>query len=414
MHQVSKVLHAANRRLLPLVLGTSLVILLFVWVSTSFPSTVAVSSHSEYFSQPGAAAAEVSPSPSPSPTLDALLRQGVAFKREFFQDHSDSYSKVEYINQRTALDQTQLQSTVLILSSIGTNNAYGRDRSFEDLVKTLFSLEYPKNMCSLGFLVGTGDEFERLDEYFKRYFDPLADLSVDDANHRKIIQKFVARVTLLIAPFIERDFDVDRADRHNDGVQHRRRKTIARSRNFLLTNALRDERYTLFVDSDIVAFRSKDMLKQFVASGKDIIVPRIEMSGDADYDRNSWRGERATPSEAQLAKLDSNDWEHFDFIPHDAEGKMHHLHNILNDEDAADKGLLYNTPLDSVGGAVLFSKSIVYKQGVIFPPFYLIGTTWGRHEGYDGIETEGLCYMARTIGYQCWGFLNLVADHSPQ
>jgi hypothetical protein len=24
-------------------------------------------------------------------------------------------------------------------------------------------------------------------------------------------------------------------------------------------------------------------------------------------------------------------------------------------------------------------------------------------EGYDGIETEGICFTAKTLGYKCWG-----------
>jgi hypothetical protein len=67
--------------------------------------------------------------------------------------------------------------------------------------------------------------------------------------------------------------------------------------------------------------------------------------------------------------------------------------------------------LDSVGGTFLFVKAEVHRKGVLFPNGYVIGTEWGMKEGWDGIETEGLCYLARQIGYQCWGIANEAIHH---
>ena len=53
-------------------------------------------------------------------------------------------------------------------------------------------------------------------------------------------------------------------------------------------------------------------------------------------------------------------------------------------------------PLDSVGGTVLWVDANLHRDGVIFPPFYLIGSEWDRN-GYDGIETEGICYIAKAM-----------------
>ena len=38
-------------------------------------------------------------------------------------------------------------------------------------------------------------------------------------------------------------------------------------------------------------------------------------------------------------------------------------------------------PLDSVGGTVLWVDANLHREGVIFPPFYLIGSEWDRN-GY--------------------------------
>ncbi|RLN96327.1 hypothetical protein BBJ28_00006757 [Nothophytophthora sp. Chile5] len=69
-------------------------------------------------------------------------------------------------------------------------------------------------------------------------------------------------------------------------------------------------------------------------------------------------------------------------------------------------------PLDSVGGSVLYVRADVHRQGVLFPPHYVIGSEW-EAEGYDGIETEGLCYIAHFLGFKCWGMPNDLIFHVP-
>lgn len=340
-----------------------------------------------------------------------LYKDEVSFTRKSYHNPDDDYTKITFINRKTALDAEQEQNTLLILSSILDDTAYGEHRTFEDFFNNIFSFNYERSFISLGFLIGLEKEFKIVDEYFKKYFSLLDDYSTSDDVHKKIIKKFVNRVTLIAAPFIEKGFEVGREDRHVDGVQRQRRRTIARSRNFILMNTLRDERYTLFLDSDIIDIKHKEMIKIFIESGKDIIVPRVIMDWNNDYDKNSWRGERTVPNAEQLEKMDKNDWDNFHYVPNNIGGKIYHLSHSLLLADPETKDLKYLVPLDSVGGAILFVKSIIFRQGVVFPPFYLIGTTWNRFEGYDGIETEGLCYSARTLGYSCWGYPNIVAEH---
>lgn len=116
--------------------------------------------------------------------------------------------------------------------------------------------------------------------------------------------------------------------------------------------------------------------------------------------------------------MDEGRWDEWDhsFMPQDVKPQMWHFGDFLLNKDGERDGheddIHYHVPLDSVGGAVLFAKSIIYKQGVVFPASYIIGTEWGREEGYDGIETEGVCYLARPLGYKCWAYPNIVAHHS--
>lgn len=407
------VLHMIPRKPLPIALGASLAVLLFVWVTANVPSTVSFTHKSQSYQETSTIDTDRNKVMT-AQDLSQMLKEEISFTREVYQDFHDEYTKISYVNQKSVIeDERGRETTVLILSSIVDETAYGKGRNFDDFFNTIFSLSYPRNLASLGFLVGLAEEFQKVDLYFKKYFSPLSDLSTADKNHRKIIQKFVNRVTIVTAPFIEKEFVIDRDSRHNVDVQKQRRRTIARSRNFLVLNALNDERYTLFMDSDIIRIEHKNMINIFVESGQDIIVPRIEKEWDQDYDRNSWRGERTVPNAQQMDLMDKNDWQNFNFVPEDVNSNIYHLHHTLADTDAVTKELTYLVPLDAVGGAILFLKSIVYRQGVTFPTFYMIGTNWQRFEGYDGIETEGLCYAARTLGYKCWGYPNLVAEHSP-
>ncbi|KAG0034881.1 hypothetical protein BGZ82_005571 [Podila clonocystis] len=67
--------------------------------------------------------------------------------------------------------------------------------------------------------------------------------------------------------------------------------------------------------------------------------------------------------------------------------------------------------LDSVGGTVLFVRGEVHREGVAFTTNYVIGAGW-KHEGYDGIESEGLCYVAGFLYYKCWGMPHAITEHS--
>lgn len=316
------------------------------------------------------------------------------FLKTQISDKEEDFVKVTY--DTYSFDPRPL---VLFLSSVGSSESYGLGRTFADLYKTFesqFSNEYT---YSFGFLFGTEEEFAAVDKLITTVVD--ADI--------------VSKVTLIYAPFLEKNLGFDRANRHANEVQRKRRRNIARSRNFLLYNSLEDQHYTMFLDSDVVEFTYKDTMNRFIELDLDVIVPRVVMSGFSDYDRNLWRGDRAKPNEDQYKMMDENRWDDWDksFVPHDVKTWhfFHYMDNVNGEKDLHEKDLQYHVPLDAVGGAVLYAKSLVYRAGAMFPTSYIIGTEWSRNEGYDGIETEGLCYLARPLGYKCYGFPNLVARH---
>ena len=219
-------------------------------------------------------------------------------------------------------------------------------------------------------------------------------------------------ISLISAPFLDQNTGFSREQRHDDHVQRLRRRLIAKSRNFLLLNTLNLEQYVLSLDADMIRF---DNPEKFI---KTLLIPRRTLSF-LEFNvltckimiRNSWRGQRTKPTKEQLEKMDNNQWDQWDYVPRDKRPCIISKTYMDNKDNEYElhKEYDYVVPLDSVGGAVLFAKSIVFKQGVIFPTSLIVGTTWDRQEGYDGIETEGVCYLAKPLGFSCWGMPNVVA-----
>ena len=53
-------------------------------------------------------------------------------------------------------------------------------------------------------------------------------------------------------------------------------------------------------------------------------------------------------------------------------------------------------PLDSVGGTILYIRADLIRRGVTFPTFNVVGTSW-TSDGWIGVETEGICYVASSL-----------------
>lgn len=316
-------------------------------------------------------------------------------------EYNGDFTKIEYVNKLSPYDP--LKDSVIFLSSIGTSSSYGKDRSIHDLFEVIKSFKFKNNQVSVGLLIEDQAEFIKVNNYFEDYFKLI------DNRH---VFEYIHRCTLVNAPFIAKSNDFDREHRQDKKFQRKRRRKIALSRNFCINTVLDTEKYSLFLDADIMKIDHTDMLLRFINSNKDIIVPRVVKGNNLDYDKNSWVGKRTKPSEEQLKLMDSGKYEEAGYTPYDVKDEMLHLGTVLEmpEKDNMRK-LDFVMELDSVGGAILFAKTEIYLQGIQFTPNYAVGTTWDREEGYDGIETEGLCYIAKSAGYKCWGFPNLIAQH---
>jgi len=121
-------------------------------------------------------------------------------------------------------------------------------------------------------------------------------------------------------------------------------------------------------------------------STKDIITARCKKGIFIDYDLNAWKGSRRKPTPEELEAIRRGEfWE-----PQPGPGTKH----VYNMRDPSHPEPDFFVEVDSVGGTLLFVKGDVHRQGIGFTTSYVIGAEWEMEEGWDGIETEGLCYLA--------------------
>ena len=232
--------------------------------------------------------------------------------------------------------------------------------------QNLDNASYPKDKLSLAFLEsdsddGSYEELERmLPELRERY----------------------TRVELF-----KRDFGY-RASRQRWEVSEQfvRRSTLAKSRNLLLSSALRDEQWVLWMDVDLLTWPA-DAIKQLLAAGEDIVVPYCTKPDGSAFDLNTF--------------VLSEDAEQLDWSRYLCDGILqppvgygrHYLGEFSNEE---------SVEVDGVGGTMLLVRADIHRQGLVFPVC--------SYGGY--IETEGLAKMAKDIGYRPCGLPGLVIVHS--
>lgn len=303
-----------------------------------------------------------------------------------------------------------LKNQLVVMSLFG--GSFGEGRTFEDFLKLIHGLKSSIKAAetSLSVLISDLETYNEVSRYMAKKFETISEI-----NKLQDLTDHFSRVTLLHAPFLEEKLKLQREDRHDPKVQRTRRRVLSEMRNFLMFHGINDEIYTLFIDSDMTEI-PETMLQKFIDSKVDIATVRVGIKDkegtvkSVDYDRNSWAGTRKKPTKEEEQKLTDDPTYFFEPKPEESI----YLWQLWREPEkyGLDKTDGAKYELKSVGGAVLFAKSEVFRVGAIFPPFYAIGSEWERSEGWDGIETEGLCYVANVLGYKCWGFPNMVAYHT--
>lgn len=223
---------------------------------------------------------------------------------------------------------------------------------------------------------------ERLDWPRERLSVALLEGDSDDATRstaEMLLPKLESRASR--AQLFHRDFGFRlpaAVPRWAPAYQLLRRTSLARARNHLLSRALADEDWVLWIDVDVIDY-PPDVLRRLLATAFDIVVPNcVRQRGGPTFDLNNWaQGGAITLSDRRGV------------------GPMR---------------------LEAVGGTMLLIKADLHRDGLIFPP-YRYGSSppiranhplWGSGE----VETEGLGAMAADMGVQCWGLPDLEILHS--
>lgn len=247
-------------------------------------------------------------------------------------------------------------------------------------LKLLEQLSYPKDLISLGFL-----ESDSRDDTFEYIQKLLPDLN-------KTFSK---------ANIWKRDYQFQIPQgmfRWTSSIQYERRAILAKSRNYLLSKALQDEDWVLWLDVDLIEY-PEDIIEQLLAVKKGIVHPHtVKEYGGKSYDQNAWQDKGK-------------------YVMHDLkeQGQLVKIHGV--------------------GGTMLLIKADIHREGLVFPPFLFghrsplirdnnflfeekdllekFGLEGIVNRQFQGeIETEGLGMMAYEMGYECWGLPHLEILHA--
>ncbi|KAK5095301.1 hypothetical protein LTS08_008201 [Lithohypha guttulata] len=179
---------------------------------------------------------------------------------------------------------------------------------------------------------------------------------------------------------------VDRAHRQDRAVQVARRSELAKLRNFLMLRTIADEEHILWMDADVYRLDQGIVQRMIKHTGERVdvgmITARCSQGGNDNYDHNAWRGTRQGPRGWDLNEQEIKDGELA------AQGQ-YHVPAIIKGSTNDDL-----VELDVVGATILYIRATLVRQGLTFPAHFVVGTRW-RKDGWDGIESEGLCYNAR-------------------
>lgn len=246
--------------------------------------------------------------------------------------------------------------TVLILTPI-------KDAAecFESYCRLLDRLTYPSELISVGLL-----ESDSRDDSFERFQSSLDRVR----GKRRAARIWKHDFGFQLPPGVPR---------WAPSFQVARRGVLAKSRNHLLSRALGDEEWVLWIDVDVVD-SPPDIIEIFLATGHDLVHPHcLHEHRDETFDLNAWR----------------------------EQGRLHLA-------DLRGEGELVR--LDAVGGTMLWVRADRHRDGLIFPAFpYGTPSKVIRNPGAYGVpgelDTEGLGVLAVDMGIQPWGMPDVIIRH---
>ncbi|KAI7877782.1 hypothetical protein K492DRAFT_171404 [Lichtheimia hyalospora FSU 10163] len=290
-----------------------------------------------------------------------------------------SSSKTTFVNLNdleASPNAKEKQEHVLILTPLKNASPY-LPRYFELLDR----MTYPKHLITVAFLVSDTDD-DTVDK-LKEQADVFLNREHDRYHHIAIYEK-------------DFNFELPEDKRHTFELQPLRRSYMARSRNYLLTAALREEHsWVLWLDVDLVEYPDT-ILEDLMSVDVDVVVPNClretEDNSFWGYDKNNWQ--ETEQSLAVQKDLDP------DYVL--LEGYYEFLtHRALMVDMPTHLGRLNKVPLDGVGATFTLVKSEVHREGANFPAYVY------QHQ----VETEGFAKMAKSMGFGVYGLPGYLIYH---
>lgn len=294
---------------------------------------------------------------------------------QLLHEASDIYGKETVLTDGVTIYQREdykKQPTILWLvitkdkKSWGQKNKEHPARTFQSFLDLLTSTHLNLTQLSLGLLTTSPQEY----------------------NHYKSLTHTLplAKTTIILHPGYSHSPDLTHPNRKAPQIQTVRRAELAKLRNYLMLKSLTTEPHIIWLDADIHSL-SPNIIQTMLAHAQSrpdigLLTARCTYGPNQNYDKNAWAGIRPPPPPADPASASTQ--------------TEHNAPQILADT------LLRNTndtdliPLTAIGAAILYIRSSLIFQGLSFPHQYTVGTRWDR-DGYDGLESEGLCYRARGL-----------------
>ena len=315
-----------------------------------------------------------------SPESPQLSHKPASRNAPSFQRRTTEVRQNDGRHWKTELNITGSRPSNLLVLVLTANEAsWGRNqgdpgsRTIFSFVHLMAQTQYPFEHMSLGLLTSSDSEFRKIKtvlgaEWFRR-------------SH--------------VIYHSENEPSTSRKSRQAEGVQLERRRSRARLKNYLMLQTLGNEEHVVWLDADVYWLSPgllHHMIKQSLMASHqvNVITARCSFGEDPSYDRKAWVGSRTAPREVQ-GKSEGNT------ISAQPTADTQTMEQLVR--GTADDDLI---PLDSAMGTVLYLSSDIIRQGVIFPTYYAVGTAWNSSEGWDGIETEGLCYLAKSLDCGCY------------
>ncbi|KAI1161711.1 Anp1-domain-containing protein [Nemania serpens] len=274
---------------------------------------------------------------------------------------------------------------ILILVLAQDADSWSKDylstrRNIYDFLDLLVATDLDFTKVALGFMTSSREEYDKAVKATERF--PFA------------------RVALYFRE--EQGPKTAYADRHKPHVQRQRRARIAGLRNYLMLRALRDEEHLVWVDADIVEISPGIVQTMIGHAGKHegvgIMTALCTQTRAHNYDKNAWAF-RPQVDEPTSGDRNGTTLDIMGPVPDDqlsaAVRRLGERRVYVSEliENTHDNDLLH---VDSVGATILYIRAHLVRQGIAFPASNVVGTTWSR-DGWSGIETEGICYLASQV-----------------